>query len=160
MTLQTSYGQTRLRGSPGLSKAAPKVTQLNPPSQHLPCAFTQALSFIMHSIQLIYLICNRNLSFDKKNPAKSATVKKYVYSQMRINSPSVKATLSKQVLSQPGPLKTILRQTSAGGCERWTFQLHFIGWICHFNASDKAMLYRVHEQHPVPGTYRQSSKAP
>ena len=119
MTLQTSYGQTRLRGSPGLSKAAPEThghtTESPLPAPSL--CIMKALSF-MHSIQLIYLICNRNLSFDKKTPAKSATVKRYVYSQMRINSPSVKATLSEQVLSQPGPLRQSLdrpRQVAARG---------------------------------------------
>lgn len=53
----------------------PTVTQLNPPSQNLACAFTQVLSFIMSSIQLTYLICDRNLSFYHRSPAKSATMK-------------------------------------------------------------------------------------
>lgn len=102
-------GNARLGGSSGLLKAAPEtVTQLNPPPQNLPCTSTQALTFTTSSVKCISFVTWIFLLTKKTLQISSDTMKRYVYSQMGKNCPSVKATLSKQVPSQPGLLRQSL----------------------------------------------------
>lgn len=124
------------------------------PSEHLPCAFYQALFFIMCSIKLNYLICDRNLFLDKKpppNPAKSSTMKICLFSEDN------QLFLSQGHPIQTNPFPTRLSQTIlspawAGGwrAEPFKFVLY---------ASDMAVFCPAHKQHPVSGTHRQISKA-
>lgn len=79
-----------------------------PPPQHLPCTSTRALSFTTCSIQCISFVIPIFLWPKKPCKISSDAMKRYVYSQMGINCPSVKATLSKQVPSQPGLLRQSL----------------------------------------------------
>lgn len=134
----------------------PTVTQLNPPQSIFLVYFTQTLFFNMCSIQLIYLICDRNLFLDKKtlqNSAKFSTTKICLFWEYN------KLSLSQGHPIQTSSFPTRFSQTDLSRwLESWTFQVHFIGETCHFNASDMAVFCPVQKQHPVSGTHRQISK--
>lgn len=94
--------QGRGAGFPSQHKK-PTVTQLNPSQSIFLVHFTQALFFIMRSIQLIYLIRERNLFLDKKSlqkSAKSSTMKICLFSEE-----------NKLSLSQGHPIQKSLFQT-------------------------------------------------
>lgn len=92
----------------------PTVTQLHSPRSIFLLHFTQVVFFIMCSIQFIYLICDRVLSFGQKplqNPAKSSTMKICLFLE------DIKLSLSQVHPIQTSPFPTSLSQTIL--CQTW-----------------------------------------